>query len=236
MVFIAAPRYMITEKHNAEVETNLTPHLVNFVVNPLNDPSLAVAKVALESLKQIAYTRPTVLVSVLGEVLAALFLAAKRSNRKVRKFGPLEQIEDDAEGNRLLAFECLDLLVKLSASRVNMVEFVRTAVSGLQDHFHHVQLKSQLLLIHLVESLAVDVVVASIGPICDALRITFTPPTPEQGTENAIDIANKEEAALGGLKVVSVLMGVRQARHTPNLKNLIGVIRTCKYAQFADLK
>jgi hypothetical protein len=211
----------------AQVEAALAPHLPTFFFSPLLEEESNTVKCTLESVKAICHTRPLLFSSSLSPLFSSLFQVMARKKEIVKMFGPVKHIEDEEESNRLLAYECMDLLLtRTQAAAIPVDDVIRQVFVGSRDFFY-VRLKCLNIFIHLAHSdLFVDCLALQLPSLATLLHDTLDAIANESESASQKEKDASLETAKTCVKVIAALLGIPRIRANLHWKKLVAFVQS----------
>lgn len=229
----AAVKFAVSSTSNsgAEFAKSLKPVIIVFV-RLIDDSEVTVAKSALQAMNAVARSRPSLLVPHIAAVHQLVFSRLKKNKEFVRvvDLGPFKHEEDFGLEMRKSAFDFMRTFVSGPLrSSIRLTTLVGNSLIGLADH-SDVRAVAQLILATAAATPSASQLVSIIGPIVDALDVTFN----EKLKANAVrqEAERHEESIRGALRAVRMLETIPEVcRNTRFQAFMATVVRTNRFIE-----
>eukprot|EP00177_Eucheuma_denticulatum_P007786 GFKZ01014162.1.p1 GENE.GFKZ01014162.1~~GFKZ01014162.1.p1 ORF type:complete len:1315 (+),score=222.37 GFKZ01014162.1:406-4350(+) len=220
-----------TSNSGAEFAKRLKPVVLVFI-RLIEDSEVTVAKSALQAVNAIAKSRPSLLIPHIAVLHDLVFSRLKKNKDFVRivDLGPFKHEEDYGLDMRKAAFDCMRTFVSGPLrSFIQLTTLVEHTLIGLADH-SDVRAIAQLILATAAATPAASELVSIIGPIVNALDVTFS----EKVKTNAVrqEAERHEESIRGALRAVRMLERIPEVCRSSRFQTFMAsVVRSSKFAE-----
>ncbi|KAJ3126925.1 Cullin-associated NEDD8-dissociated protein 1 [Nowakowskiella sp. JEL0407] len=147
MTVIMAIRFTFTDIENESFDGLLKSLIVNFL-SLVKDADLNVRRVTLQTLNSAAHNKPELIRNSLKELLPLLYeeTVVKEELIHIVEMGPFKHRVDDGLEGRKSAFECMYTLLETCLTEIEIFEFIRRVIVGLNDAAYEIKVLTHLML------------------------------------------------------------------------------------------
>ena len=221
---VAAFKFTITEQPQS-FDPLLKANIGTFL-SMLEDPVLAVRRVALIALNSAAHNKPSLIKDMLDFLLPKLYAETNVRKELIRQveMGPFKHRVDDGLDMRKAAFECMYTMLDTCLDRLDIFEFLTHLEKGLKDHYDIIMLT--YLMFTRLSTLCPAAILARLDQLLDGLRATIMsnvkPESVKQEYEKQLELKRSAIRAL-----VTVLQ-IQDAIKNPKLSDFLNHIKSDK--------
>lgn len=221
---VAAFKFTITEQPQP-FDPLLKANIGTFL-SMLEDPVLAVRRVALIALNSAAHNKPSLIKDMLGFLLPKLYAETNVRKELIRQveMGPFKHKVDDGLDMRKAAFECMYTMLDTCLDRLDIFEFLTHLEKGLKDHYDIIMLT--YLMLTRLSTLCPAAILARLDQLLEGLRGTIMsnvkPESVKQECEKQLELKRS------AIRALVTILQIQDAIKNPKLNDFLNHIKADK--------